>query len=174
MVSQTHVADAERPRAQTQTTEQIYQQGIVAGTLGAVTIALWFLLIDLFNGRPLHTPTVLGTALFRGPGALPAGHAPIDLEMVIIFTWVHFLAFGLIGGVASWLLAATERNINFGFGVILLFVIFEYGFIAVTMIFAEEVLELMAWPAILIGNTLAAVAMALYFRSRHPDWTFRP
>lgn len=174
MVSQIRVARTDPPAAVSQTTERIYQQGIVAGMLGAVTIAVWFLLIDLLNGRPLYTPTVLGTALFRGPGAIPADGGAIDLEMVIVFSWVHFLAFGLIGGVASWLLAATERNANFGFGVILLFVVFEYGFIAVAMLFAEEVLEAMSWPWILIGNTLAAVAMAVYFRRQHPNWTFRP
>ena len=34
---------------------------------GAATIAIWFAVLDVVSGRPLYTPTVLGTALFRDP-----------------------------------------------------------------------------------------------------------
>ena len=40
------------------TPERLSYEGVVAGTLGAVTVALWFFVIDLFQGRPLHTPVV--------------------------------------------------------------------------------------------------------------------
>src|SRR3990170_227162 len=44
---------------------KVYVEGIIAGLIGAATIAIWFLILDVLDGRPLHTPTVLGTALFR-------------------------------------------------------------------------------------------------------------
>jgi len=47
---------------------KLYQEGIVAGLIGAATVAIWFFIADAINGRPLYTPTVLGTALFRGGG----------------------------------------------------------------------------------------------------------
>src|SRR5690349_6256693 len=74
-----------------------YADGILAGLVGAATIALWFLALDSLHGRPFYTPTVLGTALFRTSGleALPSV-AP-DFELVLGFTWVHMLAFLLIG-----------------------------------------------------------------------------
>jgi hypothetical protein len=156
-------------------TARLYQEGLIAGTLGAVTIALWFLILDLLQGRPLFTPTVLGTALFKGAGtfATPA-EIPISLDMVVGFTFVHWLVFAAIGGIASRLLGWAEHNPNLGFGVLLLFVVFEFGFLAGAMVFAKSVLQALAWPTVLIGNLLAAISMGFYLWHRHPHMTIRP
>src|SRR5204863_4981813 len=62
---------------------KLYQEGLIAGLVGAATVALWFLLVDTVQGRPLYTPTVLGSALFsRGAGAPWASALP-NLEMVL-------------------------------------------------------------------------------------------
>jgi hypothetical protein len=156
-------------------TSRLYQEGIVAGILGAATVAVWFLILDTINGRPLYTPTVLGTALFRrgvGLGALDA--LPASLEMVLMFTWVHGLAFAAIGGLASRLLGMAERNPSIGFGVLLLFVVFEAGFTVAAMMFAAPVLHALTWPAVLVANLLAAAVMGGYFRLRHPTLSVSP
>ena len=156
-------------------TSNVYQEGIIAGILGAATIALWFFVLDAFGGRPFYTPTVLGTVLFRhGVGLDQAQALAISFEMVLVYTWVHGLVFCLIGGIASKLLALAERNLNLGFGILLFFVIFEFGFVGAAFIFAEPVLHALTWPAILIGNLLAAAAMAGYFWRHHPNLTIEP
>jgi hypothetical protein len=148
---------------------------MLAGLIGAATIALWFLILDTIAGRPLYTPSVLGTALFRGGAGLEDPKTlPISLEMVLMFTWVHVLHFLVIGGVAAQLLAIAERNANVGFGIVLLFVVFEFGFVAACMLFAEPVLRALAWPAVLVGNLLAAAAMAVTLWRRHPDLVIQP
>ena len=153
----------------------IYNEGIVAGLIGAATLAIWFLVLDAIHGRPLYTPTVLGTALFGDPRLLDAPETlPPSVEMALMFTWVHVLVFAILGGVAARLLALAERDANYGFGILLLFVIFEFGFLILAMTFAESVLRAVAWPAVLIGNLLAAAAMTLYFRRHHPNLTIRP
>jgi hypothetical protein len=150
--------------------EGLYQEGLMAGVLGAATVALWFLLLDTVGGRPLRTPSILGTALFRGGAGLAAPETvTVSLEMVVLYTWVHGLVFCVIGGIAARLLAVAERQPNAGFGILLLFVIFEFGFLAVTLLFAEPVLHALTWPAILVGNLLAAGVMGAYFWRRHPD-----
>ena len=53
------------PDSQTVETSRLYLQGIIAGFVGAATIAMWFLILDTINGRPLYMPSLLGTALFR-------------------------------------------------------------------------------------------------------------
>jgi hypothetical protein len=154
---------------------RLYQEGLVAGTIGAVTIALWYLLLDLVQGRPLYTPMVLGTVLLRGLDALnPAAPLPVSAHMVIWFTFVHWLVFAALGCIASRLLGVAERNANFGFGVLLLFALFEFGFIGGATLFAEPVLHALAWPTILIGNSLAALAMGWYFWRRHPGLVIWP
>jgi hypothetical protein len=156
-------------------TARLYQEGIIAGVIGAATVALWFLVVDIANGRPLFTPTVLGTALFgRGAGLAMVETLAPSPEMVLMFTWVHGLAFAAIGGVASHLLGMAERNPSVGFGVLLLFVVFEAGFTVTAMLLAAPVLQALTWPAILVANLLAAAAMAVYFRFRHPAMRVSP
>src|SRR5439155_697040 len=82
-------------------TTALYQEGLVAGLVGAATIAVWFLILDSLSGRPLYTPTVLGTALFRRGGTTPLSEILPNLEMVLMFTWVHGLVFVAIGGIVA-------------------------------------------------------------------------
>src|SRR5262249_2735801 len=96
-------------------TTQFYQEGMIAGALGALTIALWFLVVASLAGRPLWTPTVLGTALFRGGAGLDSPETlAVSLEMVLMFTWVHVLVFVGLGGIAARLLAYAERHPSSG------------------------------------------------------------
>lgn len=154
----------------------VYQQGIVAGVLGAATIAVWFFILDLAGGRPFfYTPNLLGTALFqRGAGLEHPTALTVSFETVLVYTWIHGMIFCVIGGLASKLLAIAERDIHVGFGILLLFVIFEFGFVGAAAIFAEPVLHALAWPSVLVGNLLAAAAMVLYFWRRRAGLKISP
>lgn len=175
MTAQSGLATSPTLSARSAASASVYNEGIIAGVIGAATIAAWFFALDALQGRPLYTPTVLGTALFGDALALESPQ-PIgsSLEMALMFTWVHVLVFAVLGGVAARLLALAEREPNYGFGILLLFVVFEFGFIVLAMTFAEGVLHALAWPAILVGNVLAAAAMATYFYRHHPNLIIRP
>ena len=156
-------------------TARLFQEGIVAGVLGAATVAVWFFILDTIQGRPFYTPTVLGTALFsRGAGLTPLENVPPSLEMVLMFTWVHGLVFAAMGGIVSRLLGMVERNPSVGFGILLLFVVFEFGFTVAAMLFAAPILKVLTWPAVLVANLLAAAVMSGYFRLRHPRLRVSP
>lgn len=175
MTAQPGVTNPALPGSDVSEISRLYLDGIVAGVIGAATIAIWFLFLDTINGRPLYTPNVLGTALFRrGEGLASLDSLPISFEMVLMYTWVHGLMFAVIGGVVSRLLQLAERNPNLGFGILLLFVVFEFGFLMVATLFEERILRALSWPAILLGNLLAAVAMAGYFWRRHPNLRISP
>jgi hypothetical protein len=154
---------------------RLYLEGVIAGIIGAAIIAIWFLILDTFNGRPLYTPTVLGTALFgRGERLSSPESMKVSWEMTLMYTWVHGMVFVVIGGSVSYLLRLAEKNPDLGFGIILLFVVLEFGFIGAGFIFAEPILHALAWPMVLIGNLLAAAGMAGYFWLRHPKLMIRP
>jgi hypothetical protein len=175
MTARTDVSDRVLPEQEERASAAVYTEGLLAGVVGAATIAGWFLLLDSIAGRPFYTPSLLGTALVRGGAAIAAPEAlPVNMEMVINFTWMHLLAFMVIGLAASKLLEQAERDPNVGFGILLLFVVFEFGFIAVFEVVAGEVLHAISWPSILIGNLLAAAAMGLVFWRRHPRLVIRP
>jgi hypothetical protein len=154
---------------------RLYREGMVAGVLGAAGVAVWFLLLDALAGRPLWTPTVIGTALFRqGAGLDAPATLPVSLEMVWMFTWVHGLVFAALGGIAARLLGHVERHPSSGFGVLLLFVFFQFAFIAAATVFAAPVLRALSAWSILVGNLIAAAAMTAYLRHRHPDLRVSP
>lgn len=161
------------PLAPSQT--RLALEGMVSGIIGATVLAIWFLILDVIQGRPLYTPTVLGTALFGTEQSLSApGTIVQSLEMTFAFTWIHGLVFIVIGSAASFLIGLAEKNPNLGFGILLLFVVLEFGFIFAALLFAEPVLHVFAWPAVFVGNLLAATAMGVYFWYRHPNLTIRP
>ncbi len=150
---------------------RLFREGIAAGLIGGATIAVWFLFLDALAGRPLYTPSTLGLALFKGRAALLAA-APdaVSLEMVMAFSVVHWLVFAVIGSVTSWLLAFAERSPYLGLGLAMLFllIVFEFGFLAAAVFFADALLHLLSWPAVITGNVLAAAAMMGYLWWRHP------
>src|SRR5215470_7299536 len=163
------------PQGQASEALTLYRDGMIAGTGGAVTMALWFLLLDILAGHPLYTPHVLGTALFKGSGELvPPAQGALSLGMVVAFTSVYWMAFALMGGLASWLLGLAEHNPNLGFGVLLLFVLCEGGFLGGAMMFAEPVLHAWAWPSVLGGNLWAAAVLGGYLWCRHPHLVIYP
>jgi hypothetical protein len=167
--------DATTPAEATAPVDRLYLDGMLAGLIGAATIAVWFLVLDTIGGHPLRTPSLLGAALYRRGEFLAAGgQVPFSFEMVLGYTWVHTLAFCVLGVAASRLLGVAEREPNAGFGILLLFVVLMGGFLVVAMVAVEPLLRALTLPAILIGNLLAAGTMAAYLRHRHPTLTILP
>ncbi len=93
---------------------------------------------------------------------------------MVFFTLVHGLVFVGIGLAGQRLLQLAEKNANYGFGVVLLSIIFLSGFLFVSLIFAAEILHALSWPAVLAGNLLALGAMSVYFRRHHPAFKMLP
>jgi hypothetical protein len=175
MAVQSSSASAPNISSTSSSISDVYREGIVAGVIGAAAIALWFFVLDIISGRPFYTPSVLGTALFRrGIEPDQLQNLPVSFEMVLFYTWVHGMVFCVIGGGAAKLLALAEENLSLGFGILLFFVIFEFGFFVMAFVFAEPLLHALAWPAVLVGNLLAATGMAFYFWRHHPNLKIEP
>jgi len=175
MTVESHTISSSHPTGRSSKVSTVYTEGLIAGVIGATVIAVWFFILDLVQGRPLYTPTVLGTALFGAENGLTGPESfHASWETTLMFTWVHGLVFIFFGGIASLLLGMAERNPNLGFGILLLFVILEFGFVMAAFILAEPILGLLAWPAVLVGNLLAASAMSGYFWYRHRGMTILP
>ena len=152
----------------------VYLDGFIAGIIGAAIIAIWFLFLDAVTRLPFYTPTVLGTALYLGPEVLPPTDGmQVSLKLTLMYTGVHGLVFIVLGEIAAYLLLLTAKKPNLRFGILLLFVILEFGFVGTAFVFAEPVLHELAWPVVLLGNLLAAAGMAVYFWIRYPNFIIR-
>jgi len=144
---------------------RVAREGLIAGLLGAVAVAVWFLLYDLAAGVPLRTPALLGATLFHGlrdPSALV-----VTMPLVLQYTVVHGLAFVLFGWAAAGLLALADREPLLLFGLFMLFCCFEVFFIAAIAILAERLFDTIAWWTILAANLVASLVMLGYFFREH-------
>ncbi|MEO6461645.1 MAG: hypothetical protein ABIP29_01065, partial [Candidatus Eisenbacteria bacterium] len=72
-------------------TSQVLEDGMFAGVIGGGLVALWYLVLDTLGGRPLFTPALLGSVLFKG--ASDAVGIQIEPQVVAWYTAFHFLAF---------------------------------------------------------------------------------
>ena len=146
--------------------KRIVREGFVAGLIGAVSVATWFLLVDLVAGRAFFTPAMLGDALFWGVRS-PA-QVQIAFPSVVGYTMVHMLAFVVVGMVAALLAYEVELFPHALFIVVVFFAVFEFGFYVILAILASPLLGALAWWNVAIGNTIAAAGMGYYLWRMHP------
>jgi hypothetical protein len=144
---------------------RVVREGVVAGLIGAATVAVWFLVYDSAVGRPLHTPALLGAALLQG--LRDPTQLRITTNVVLGYTVLHGAAFVSFGILAATLLAVTEREPLLLFGVFMLFTCFEVFFFGIVMAMDVALVESLGWWTIFVGNILAAATMLTYFLARH-------
>lgn len=137
----------------------VLKEGAIAGILGAAVVAVWFLLLDLAEGQPFHTPILLGSRLF-------GGNQPAVVT-VILYTIGHGLAFIVFGIIAAALISGAEQQPLLVLGLAILFTAFEVFFFGAIVIAAKWVLDELAGWALFLGNIFAATAMLWYFFARH-------
>ena len=145
----------------------VFREGIIAGTLGATAVALWFLIVDTVSGRPFHTPTILGTALLGIFG--PTADESVFI-LVASYTVFHYAAFCAVGIVLSLIVHQAETEPAVLAGLLILFVAFETGFYGLSALLSqEELLGNIAWYQIAAGNLVATLAMGVYMWRTHPS-----
>lgn len=143
------------------------EDGFVSGVIGGAVVALFFLGVDLLQGRPFFTPTLLGSVLLFGKSVaeVDAASAPV----VVSYTAVHMAAFIAVGMVAAYGVSEFERRPHVGVVLLLLFVCFEAWFLGFAFAFAPRVVPTLGGGLVALANALAAGAMAAYLLGlRHP------
>jgi len=142
----------------------IFRDGVVAGVLGATAVAIWFFIVDMIAGHMLNTPAGLGKGLLNlfGPGlGERMGVA------VFAYTVFHYVAFILVGLLASVIVHWAERQPSVLAGAFILFVAVEIGFYAWSSILSPF-LGALSWLQVSVGNLIAALVMGVYLWKSHP------
>jgi hypothetical protein len=143
----------------------VIREGMVAGLIGAGTVAVWFLIFDTITRRPLRTPGLLGTALFEGltdPRALQ-----VSSGAVLGYTLLHVLAFAAFGILCAVLISASEREPSLLWAFLVLFACFQALFLALAGLLGQSMVDALVWWATLAGNVLASIGMLAYFSMGH-------
>jgi hypothetical protein len=129
-------------------------RGVLAGAIGALALALWFLVIDFAAGEPFRTPAFLASALGLGDIQLGA-------LSVTVYTLVHFAAFALVGVIAAWFVDRLEVVPGALLGIVLGFLLFNlvfYGSVLITRN-RTDIVAALGWPQVLAGNIIAGSAL---------------
>src|SRR5690606_866428 len=145
---------------------RIIREGIIAGLIGAGTVAVRFFLIDAVAGRLLFTPAALGSALFYGTSQVAQVH--VDAITILGYTFLHVAAFLIAGTIAAALAVEAEQHPPLLLAFVLLFVTFETLFIGLIAIVASWLLDAISWWTIAAANILAAIAIGIYLWREHP------
>lgn len=138
--------------------------GFMAGAVGAMIVALWFLIGDTMAGEPLHTPMLFATAILDGPAAVADG-VEFHAGPVAIYSLIHLGAYFVLG--TGVFLAA--RRLTGGARTVALLAALAvllggtYGVAAVAWPPVAAALPL--W-SVVGANVLAAAAMAYYLKLR--------
>lgn len=144
----------------------VWRDAVVAGVLGATTVAVWFFIIDLASGQPLQTPLLLGRGLINVLGGTHQDNAAV---VIIAYTVVHYVAFIAVGLLAGVIVHWAEKVPAVLAGAFILFVAIEIGFYGWTSILAEAPAGgTLSAVAVAIGNILAALVMGTYLWRAHP------
>jgi len=139
------------------------REGLYAGMIGYVTVALITGLVDLARGYSFfHTAAVLGSALF-GSGAGVA----VTPEVVFPYNGVHLLVFLALGFLAAFLVDEIELHAAIWYFVFfaLLGLFFVSLFIVVAL--GEAGGPGVSWAVVLGANTVAALTMGWYLHRGH-------
>ena len=128
------------------------------GAVGGTVVALFFLIVDALRGQALYTPSMLGTALFLDtivPG--------VRLDMVALFSVVHFATFFAVGAFATWLHLTWEplRNQFLALGVVIFTILTGLLFLADWLVLDGVVSAIGIFEA-LIANAITAGAMTAF------------
>jgi hypothetical protein len=147
------------------TADLVYDAFFGGGISGSV-IALFFLAIDIIEGRPLYTPSMMGAALFGG--VAPASVETVRLDMVAYFSILHFATFALLSVALSYL-CRVSRLVE---GHVLVMTALVFAVLTVVILAADwlmmpGVVGTLGYGRVLIANALTGLALAAFMKWSH-------
>ena len=145
----------------------IVSEGVLAGFVAAAAVAAVFLAVDLAAGEAFRTPRQLGTMLLSlfGASAPATGDVATPLALYTVF---HFVAFIGAGIVAAAIVQITMKQPVAILLFVILFFAFEVAFTGFVAFLDVTSTGGITPLQVALGNVVASVAMALFFRARHP------
>jgi hypothetical protein len=152
--------------ARARTSADLAYESLYCAAIGGSVIALFFLVIDAWNGQPLFTPSLLGGVLFGRQAAETISEVRID--WVAYATILHFIVFGVIGTAVA--IGAHEVELHSRHPATVLFAIFaaiEWIFLVAGMFLLPGVIHVLGFWRVASANLLAAAGIAAFLWANH-------
>lgn len=143
-------------------------RGLIAGIVAATAVAIWFLVIDGISGQPFRTPAFLARVVL-GIDDLAMTAGPLAL-----YTLLHYAAFMAVGVALAGLVEQLGMVPEILLGLVIGFLLFDLLFYGGIWLTGVNVVDYLGWPAALVGNAIAGVALVstLYMLGpgHHASW----
>lgn len=153
------------PDEATRSNGAIISEGVLAGVIAASAVAAVFLVVDIVAGHAFRTPQQLGTMLLSLFGSSSGSDVATPLALYTLF---HFVAFIIAGVLAAAIVQITMKQPVAILLFIILFFAFEVAFTGFVAFLDVTSTGGVTPYQVAIGNIVASIAMALFFRARHP------
>jgi hypothetical protein len=141
-------------------------EGLVTGLIGALAVAVWFLLLDVVAGRPFYTPAALGSAFFLD------AESPADVRvtagLVGAYAIMHLAAFAIVGVIFTWAAEQLQRTPGLWLLFLMSFIVLEGVFLGTVATLGEWVMGAVSWWAVGLGNLIAVATMGWRVWVTHP------
>jgi hypothetical protein len=124
------------------------REGVRLGFYVATSIWIWLALLDAIVGEPFHTFHVLGGVLF--------------------FTMMHYVLNIAYGTALVAVLNSMLRQPSLIGAVTMGFLIIEFGFAMITILFSHVGLGELAWLRVFGGNLVGLAVAFLVLRRKYP------
>lgn len=148
-------------------TRRVLEQGLVAGVLGHIVVAVVFALSNVVAGRPiLHTPALLGASLYYGltdPTVLE-----IRAAYVFAYNGTHLLLFMVLGVIGAWLTMIADRGWQLWYIATFFFLFIAFHIFGMVQLLALPVRSAFSDVTLWVAGLIATGAMAAYFIATHP------
>ena len=153
-------------------TGSIVREGVIVGLIGYATVAVFYTVFDVLAARGAgFTLELMGKVVFRGardPAILQLPPTP-DPGAMVGYNLLHLVVSLAVGLFVAGLISRVEERPTLAVPVVLTLVA---GYL-ITILgigrLVQDLTPLVPWWTIVIVNTLAAVAGALYLSRVHPD-----
>ena len=149
----------------TRPTVAIVSEGVLAGVIAASAVAIVFLIVDVVSGHAFRTPQQLGVMLLSLFGSSSTGDVATPLALYTLF---HFVAFIIAGIIAASIVQVTMKQPIAILLFVILFFAFEVAFTGFVAFLDVTSTGGITPYQVAIGNVVASIAMAVFFRARHP------
>ena len=149
-----------------QKNHSILGEGLLTGLVGALIVAVWYLIYDMGRGQIGYTPNVLGQ-VFVGRDTMPAVHTIVP-QAVADFALLHFVLFSLFGIGLVFVTHLASRNPSLRMGVWLGLVIAFLFFLGHLVMLYSMTSQRFPWVSSVVGSCLGIGTMGWFLWRRHP------
>lgn len=147
------------------------REGLVVGFIAYAAVAMFYGAFDFLAMRgPLYTVNMLGKSLFQGMRDTGVLRYPahVDVSAVVWYNAFHLVAALAIGLVVMHLVDRAERRPGQAGGVLLLLLAGFVGTVIAVGVLTASIRPLLPWWSIVVANSLAVAAAAVYVLKQRP------